>query len=111
MNAIEFGKLLNRNDENFIDLGLNSGTLWGGSDIIINRDNLFVGLDCPFYKYIRNLGYQFPTQEQFDELFNLCSCKLYNKGGREFVVIKSKVNSNFLRFCIFRPFYLMEKKH
>lgn len=106
MNAVEFGELLKKNEDKFIDLGLDSGTLWGGNDIIIYRNSLILNLDCPFYEHIKNLGYQLPTKEQFDELFNSCFCKLYNKGGRDFVVVKSKVNNNFLRFYITGSFLL-----
>jgi len=108
MNAVEFGNLLRKNDDKFIDLGLDSGTLWGGNDLIILRDRIMLTLDSPFYKSIEKLGYQFPTEEQFNELFYLCSCKLYNKVGRDFIVVKSKFNDNFLRFCISKPFLLRE---
>lgn len=108
MNAIDFGNLLSRNDDKFIDLGLDSGTKWGGDDLIIYRDNIILSLDCPFYEHIKDLGYQFPTREQFNELFYSCSCKLYNKCGRDFIVVKSRVNNNFLRFCINKPFLVRD---
>ena len=108
MNAIELGNLLRKNEDKFIDLGLNSGTLWGGNDLIIVRDKIMLTLDSPSYEYIKKLGYQFPTEEQFNELFMLCSCKLYNKAGRDFIVVKSKFNDNFLRFCISKSFLLGE---
>ncbi len=109
MNAVEFGNLLNRNDDKFIDLGLDSGTKWGGNDLIIYRDNIILSLDCPFYEHIKDLGYQFPTREQFNELFYSCSCKLYNKCGIDFIVVKSRVNNNFLRFCIPKSFLLRDE--
>lgn len=108
MNRIDFGNLLSRNDDKFIDLGLDSGTKWGGNDLIIYRDNIILSLDCPFYEHIKDLGYQIPTREQFNELFYSCSCKLYNKCGRDFIVVKSRVNNNFLRFCISKPFLLRD---
>lgn len=108
MNAIELGNLLRKNEDKFIDLGLDSGTLWGGNDLIIIRDRIMLTLDSPFYECIKKFGYQFPTEEQFNELFYLCSCKLYNKAGRDFIIVKSKFNDNFLRFCISKPFLLRE---
>lgn len=106
--AVELVKVFEDNKDKFIDLGLDSGTLWGGSDLIIDKDAFLLDLCCPYYEHVRKSGYQLPSFEQFDELFNLCSCKLYNKGNTNFVIIRSRKNNNFLRFCINRPFLVRD---
>lgn len=59
------------NEKGYVDLGLPSGTLWKSE----NEDGYYT-----FYKAVNEFGKTLPTKEQFEELKNECKWKWNRKG-------------------------------
>ena len=56
--------------QEFVDLGLPSGTLWGKRNVKIANKKHFTHYEIPLIEYIT--GYNVPSKEDFEELINLC---------------------------------------
>lgn len=56
--------------QEFVDLGLPSGTLWGKRNVKIANKKHFTHYEIPLVEYIT--GYNVPSYEDFEELINLC---------------------------------------
>lgn len=56
--------------QEFIDLGLPSGTLWAKRNVKIANKKHFTHYEIPLIEYIT--GYNVPSKEDFEELINLC---------------------------------------
>lgn len=56
--------------QEFIDLGLPSGTLWAKRNVKIANKKHFTHYEIPLIEYIT--GYDVPSKEDFEELIKLC---------------------------------------
>ena len=80
----------------FIDLGLPSGTLWSYRDFYRTNKRLVFFEDCVPNFYLSNL---LPTKNQFIELGKFCNVKKYN----DFYLFTSKINGN--KLILFDGYY------
>lgn len=56
--------------QEFVDLGLPSGTLWAKHNVQIRNRKHFTHFEIPLIEYIT--GYNVPSKEDFEELLKLC---------------------------------------
>ena len=56
--------------QEFVDLGLPSGTLWAKHNVKIANKKHFTHYEIPLVEYIT--GYNVPSKEDFEELIDLC---------------------------------------
>ena len=77
----------------FIDLGLPSGTLWSYRDFYRTKNI------SEFQVFISNFHFKnlIPKYEQVEELTKFCNIKWYNNKG--LCLVKSKINTNSIMLC------------
>jgi len=76
----------------FVDLGLPSGTLWSYRDFYRTKSI------SKFQRFVHDFHFKnlIPKYEQIEELTKFCNIKWYNKG---FFLIRSKINTNSIMLC------------
>ena len=70
--VLAFSGCKNKADDEFVDLGLPSGTLWK-----ISNTKIF----CTYDEALQAIGGQLPTKEQFEELISQCDWTWLDSGG------------------------------
>lgn len=80
----------------FIDLGLPSGTLWSYRDFYRTNKGLVFSEN---YEHTFHLSDLLPTENQFIELSKFCNVKKYN----DFYLFTSKINGN--KLILFDGYY------
>lgn len=109
--GFQYAMSINLNDEEFVDLGLPSGTKWAKSYLGVT-DITPEGVYCSFDE---SQKYSIPTEEQVNELQNKCvvrkdednSTRIIGPNGRELLLQKSNVWNIILN----REKSLMEKDY
>ena len=101
--GFQYAQSLNLNDEEFVDLGLPSGTKW--SKVFLGVTNLTEEGD--YFSYIESQNYSVPTEKQLNELRDCCQfikedekVVLLGPNGNEIVFNDDKIWDNKSGECI-----------
>lgn len=94
--GFQYAQSLNLNDEDFVDLGLPSGTLWAKNYLGVTD----VTPEGDYFTFCEAMKQSIPTEEQFQELEDNCSIinhadsvKVIGPNGSELIFSKNKRQS------------------
>ena len=79
--------------QEFVDLGLPSGTLWAKRNVKIANKKHFTHYEISLIEYIT--GYNVPSKEDFEELINLCKWE-WKTIGRTKAYVVTGPNGNHI---------------
>ncbi len=88
---------LRRNDTEYVDLGLPSGTLWA-------KDYEREDGKLQYLPYIKTTDLNLPTEEQWKELFETCMCRNTIINGHANGILFIGLNGNSIKFSYERYF-------
>lgn len=80
--GFQYAQSLNLNDEEFVDLGLPSGTKWGKNYLGVTE----VSKIGDYFSFIESIKYSLPTEEQVNELRDYCTFVPYD-GDKGYIIL------------------------